>query len=264
MRRTLITRPRKDAADFARLLRAAGFEPVLFPTIDLRPVADNAALQHAIEKQNCYEWVVFTSAHAVQFFPIAQFSSLQDGHKEKVRIAAIGTKTAEALRAYGIEPDLLPDTHTAEALVAAMGNLQGCWVLFPCSDIAREALPEGVANAGGVVHQIVTYHTLPAAPSPEGLEALRAGVDWLTFTSPSTIRNFMILVRQAGLDPLNLPGQPRTACIGPVTADAARELGFRVDAVAEPHTVEGLMAAIQMTDNGRQSVDDSPSQTNAT
>jgi uroporphyrinogen-III synthase len=76
-------------------------------------------------------------------------------------------------------------------------------------------------------------------------------VDWLTFTSPSTVRNFITLTRRAGLNPFQLAGSPRVACIGPVTAEAARELGFRVDAVAEPHTAEGLLAAIQAHINDR-------------
>jgi len=244
MQQILITRPGEEAAEFAHQVRAASFEPVLFPTIAIRPVEDNVALQRALAKLACYDWVVFTSANAVRFFPSTQLSSRWGEDRERERIAAIGAKTAKALRARGIEPDLIPETHTAEALVSAMGDLRGRWVLFPSSDIAREALPEGVAKASGVVHQIVVYRTLPTEPDPEGLTALRAGVDWLTFTSPSTARNFVALVHNAGFDPFHLPGAPKVACIGPVTADAARELGFHVDAIAEPHTSEGLLNAI--------------------
>ncbi|GAB4523679.1 MAG: hypothetical protein Fur0018_06670 [Anaerolineales bacterium] len=249
MRSTLITRPRKDAAPLAELLRAAGYQPVLFPTIDIRPVEDNPAWQRALAKWDCYDWVVFTSANTVEALPR---SPLGGGAGGGGKIAVIGTKTAAALRARGLEPDVVPDEHTAEALLPLLGDLRGRWVLFPSADIARETLPAGVLAAGGVVHQVTVYRTLPAAPDPDGLQALRQGVAWLTFTSPSTVENFVVLVWQAGLDPLDLPGAPRVACIGPVTADAARQHGFRVDATAEPHTIEGLVAAIRAADNERQ------------
>jgi len=245
----LITRPRKEAAKFARRVRAAGFEPVFFPTITIRPIEDTTALQRALAKLDYYDWVVFTSVNAVNavftLIPSPLGQAEPERSKDGVRIAAIGTKTAAALQARGVIPDLVPETHTAEALVAAMGDLRGRWVLFPSADIARETLPEGVVQAGGVAHQIVVYRTLPAEPDPEGLAALHAGVDWLTFTSPSTAQNFVALVRETGLDPFNLPGAPKVACIGPTTAAAARNLGFHVDAVAKPHTTEGLLNAIR-------------------
>ena len=278
MRRILITRPRKEATEFARLARQAGFEPVIFPTIDTRPVDDTTALDRAFAKLDCYDWLVFTSAKAVEYAiasentpAIVQINGTNDGSRsgaqlneaasstgcEEVssgvrtsfqnapRIAAIGAKTAAALRARGVEPNLVPEAYTAEALVVSLGDLRGRWVLIPSADIGREALPKAVVGAGGVAHVVTVYHTLPTEPGPQGLGALRAGVDWLTFTSPSTARNFIALVEQAGLSPFRLPGAPRVACIGPVTADAARGMGFHVDAVANPHTVEGLLAAIQ-------------------
>jgi uroporphyrinogen III methyltransferase/synthase len=88
------------------------------------------------------------------------------------------------------------------------------------------------------------YDTLPETPPAEGLEALRRGVHYLTFTSPSTVYNFMALTQQAGLNPLALPRDPRVVCIGPITAQAAREAGFRVDGMANPYTIEGLVEAI--------------------
>jgi uroporphyrinogen-III synthase len=92
---------------------------------------------------------------------------------------------------------------------------------------------------------ITAYHTIPAYPDPNGIQALRSGVDIVTFTSGSTARNFITLVQNAGLDPFHLPGDPLISCIGPKTAMAVREAGFRVDVVAQDYTVEGLIAAIQ-------------------
>ncbi len=261
----VITRPRGKAAALAAMLEAAGFRPVRFPTIEIRPLTGDPALQRALADWPRYDWVVFTSAHAVEaVWGEALFSAgweiasplpglpqrgrgrPRKARPRKPRLAAIGAQTAAALRAQGLEPDLVAETYTAEALAAALGEVRGQRILFPASDIARETLPQGLARAGGLVEQVTAYRTLPAAPDPQGLSALRRGVDWLTFTSPSTARNFVALTQAAGLDPLSLPGDPRVACIGPVTAAAARELGFRVAALAEPHTAEGLVAALRV------------------
>lgn len=243
MKAVVITRPRKDAAALARLLEAAGYAPVVFPTIDVRPVEDNLSWQRALEKWSCYDWVVFTSANAV-----AATHPLPTVVQGQPKIAAIGAKTAAALRAHGIVPDVVPKVYTAEALLPLLGDVRDRWVLFPSADIALETLPDGVSRAGGVVHQVTVYRTLPAAPDSVGLEALRHAVAWLTFTSPSTVKNFVSLLTAAGLDPLALPGHPRVACIGPTTAQAARAHGFPAPVVAEPHTIEGLVSAIRVAD----------------
>jgi uroporphyrinogen-III synthase len=114
-------------------------------------------------------------------------------------------------------------------------------VLLPRAEIARKALPEAIVAAGGVAHEIAVYQTLPAEPDPDGLAALRSGVDALTFTSPSTVENFVELARRAGLDPLRLPGDPQIACIGPITQKAAEEAGFVDVLVAEEYTSEGIV-----------------------
>jgi len=125
------------------------------------------------------------------------------------------------------------------------GELVGRWVLLPRAEIARKALPEAVAAAGGIAHEIAVYKTIPAEPDPEGLAALKSGVDAVTFTSPSTVENFVELVRRSGLDPLDLPGNPKIACIGPITQKAAAEAGFMDVVVAEEYTFEGIVEALK-------------------
>jgi uroporphyrinogen-III synthase len=95
-----------------------------------------------------------------------------------------------------------------------------------------------------MAHEIAVYNTVAAKPDPEALQALRQGVDVVTFTSSSTVRNFASLVRQAGLDPAGLPGEPLYACIGPVTAQTASEEGLDIDLVAGEYTTEGLIEAL--------------------
>lgn len=248
----LITRPRAQADDFAEKLRSAGFEPFFFPVIEIQPIENNVAIERALDKLNCYEWVVFTSVNAVDVV-FSPPSSLRDtssiffengGRRRGVKFAAIGPKTAEALRKYSIEPDFVPEEYVAEAILPGLGDLQGKWVLLPRAEIARQALPEAIANAGGIAHEIIVYRTLPAQVDEDGLSALKSGVDVITFTSASTVENFVAITRQHNLDPLNLPNNPLIACIGPITKQAAKEAGFQNLVVAKEYTTDGLIEAI--------------------
>lgn len=238
MKRILITRPRAQADRFAEKLRAAGFEPIFFPVIEIKPIEDNVALERAWAKIERYDWLVFTSVNAVEVV----FRQLENTSLPQV--AAIGPKTAEALQARGITPDFVPDEYVAESILAGLGDLRGRWVLLPRAEIARKALPEAICEAGGIPHEIAVYRTLPVQPDPEGIAALRAGVEFVTLTSPSTVQNFVALARQNGLNPLSLPGNPLFACIGPITEQAAREAGLVNFVTAKEYTTEGLIEAI--------------------
>ena len=241
MRRILITRPRAQADDFADKLRSAGFEPVYFPVIEIKPVENNLALERALAKLNCYEWIVFTSANAVEIvfdqFPASNWN-------EEVKFAAIGPKTAAALKARNISPDFVPEEYIAEAILPGLGDLVGKWVLLPRAEIARKELPEAIFRAGGVPHEITVYKTLPVQPDLDGLTALKSGVDVVTFASASSVENFAAIVRKNRLDPLNLPNDPLIACIGPLTEQAARDEGFQNIVTAKEYTTEGLIEAI--------------------
>ena len=238
MKRILVTRPHAQANGFGEKLSSAGFEPIFFPVIEIRPIENNVALERALSKLECYDWLVFTSVNAVEVV----FRQLQD--LSLPHVAAIGPKTAEALQARGITPDFVPDEYVAEAILPGLGDLQGRWVLLPRAEIARKALPEAICEAGGLAHEIAVYKTLPAQPDPEGLAALQAGVDWITFTSPSTVQNFVEILHQQNMDPFQLESNPKIACIGPITERAAREEGFEVNVVAEQYTTEGLVNAL--------------------
>ena len=143
-----------------------------------------------------------------------------------VRVAAIGPKTADALRKHDIEPDFIPEEYVAEAILPGLGDLRGKWVLLPRAEIARQELPNAILKAGGIAHEIVVYQTLPAKVDMDGLNALKSGVDVITFTSASTVQNFVAIARKNGLDPLKLPNNPLFACIGPITEQAARDEGL--------------------------------------
>ena len=243
MKRILVTRPSAQADDFAKKLHSAGFEPIFFPVIEIRPIENNIALDRAFAKLGCYDWIVFTSVNAVDvLFERFSYTLLEKG--SGLKFAAIGPKTAEALQARGIDLDFVPDEYVAESILPGLGDVRGKWVLLPRGEIARKALPEAIAEAGGIAHEIAVYRTLPVQPDPEGLAALKSGIDWVTFTSPSTVQNFVETLRQQNLDPLQLAGKPEIVRIVPITERAAREEGFEVSVVAEKYTTDGLINPI--------------------
>jgi uroporphyrinogen-III synthase len=239
--KVLITRPRIQADDFAEKLRSAGFEPIFFPVIEIRPVENNLALERALEKLNCYEWVVFTSVNAVETVLNLSVPSVFS----VVKIAAIGPKTAEVLRKRGVEPNFIPNEYIGEAILSGLGDVKGKWILLPRAEIAREELPQAISKAGGIAHEIIVYRTLPAEIDLNGLNALKSGVDIITFTSASTVENFVAICTQNRLDPLNLPNNPLFACIGPITKQSAREAGIQNIVVAKEYTTEGLVEVIK-------------------
>jgi uroporphyrinogen-III synthase len=240
--KVLITRPRAQSDSFADALHAVDFEPIFFPVIEIHPIEDNTELDTAIKNIQKYDWVVFTSANAVEVGATLALALVQI--QERPQVAAIGPKTAEALRRHNIEPDFIPEEYVAEAILPSLGDLRGKWVLLPRAEIARKELPEAIVKAGGTVHEISIYKTLPAQPDVEGLAALKSGVDVVTFTSASTVQNFVAIAKQNGLDPLNLPNHPLFACIGPITEQAAREEGLSNLVTAKEYTTEGLIQII--------------------
>lgn len=239
-KRILITRPRAQAADLCDKLAALGAEPIVFPTIEIAPLEDSSALDEAIRNLAQYQWIIFTSVNGVKaFWERLNPTGLKDLSGFVGRLAAIGPATARALESYGVTVTLIPDEYVAESIVDNIGEVRGQRILLPRADIAREALAIELQQRGAIVDEIAAYHTLPAAPDPIGLAELQRGVDVITFTSSSTARNFVALVGQDSISPSTL-----IACIGPITANTARELGLRVDIMANEYTMSGLVAAL--------------------
>jgi uroporphyrinogen III methyltransferase / synthase len=244
-KRIVVTRPRTQADSFTRELEALGASPIPFPVIEIEQLEDTTSLDRALAKLSCYEWIVLTSVNGVEkVWERLSLLGLDGGFPQTTHVAAIGPNTAAALRARGVNPDFVPHEYVAEAIVPGMGDLQDCWVLLPRADIARPALAEAILHAGGIAHEIAAYRTSQGLPGVQAFESLKAGVDLLTFTSSSTVTNFARVIREAGLDPLMLPGNPLVACIGPITARTAEQQGFQVAIVASEYTTKGLCYAI--------------------
>lgn len=249
-KRVLVTRTRRQASSLARLLADEGAIPVELPSIEIEPIEDRESVESAIEgvRAGEYTWCGFTSANAVELF-LEHLSEhgLDARAFSGARIFAIGPATATALEARSLRPDVVPGEYVAEAVVKALSAQvkPGDRVLLPRAESARAELVRGLEALGATVDEVPIYRAVvPTDTSPEVLADLREGrMDIATFTASSTVRNLVAMLGDAS--GLTGPNRPLIACIGPVTAETAHELGLTVDVTATEYTVEGLMAALR-------------------
>ena len=244
-RRILITRTRKQASALRDGLETLGAEVIEAPTIRIEP-ADPTPIDQALKDANRWDWLILTSANGVEALGRRMAALGMDGrHLAGLRIATIGSATAEALGRLGLRADFVPSRFVAESLaeeLIARESLQDKKVLMLRADIARRDLARMLAEAGAQVADLDAYRTLPVeAFDPEVLEALRGGsVDWVTFTSSSTVRS---MVQILGAESPLLK-KTKLASIGPITSGTCRELGLEVAVEAAQHDVEGLIDAL--------------------
>ncbi|MCB8983743.1 MAG: hydroxymethylbilane synthase [Ardenticatenaceae bacterium] len=247
-KRILVTRSPEQAQAFADKLAALGAEPVVFPVIQFEPLP--ADLPDPAD----YDWLIFTSANAVDFFferletrdwRLSLVSSLQSPVSSLPKTAAVGSATAFKLATFGVAVDFMPDEFTGEQLAQGLGDLTGQRVLLPRAKIGRPEIVALLRERGAVVDDVALYDTVTAVPTPAALAELDKGVDAITFTSPSSVRNFLQIVEsrpQGFLKPLG--SKAVVACIGPVTAAQARELGLTVHVTPEDYTIDALIEAL--------------------
>ena len=240
----LVTRPPGQAGKLSAALARVGAVPVEMPVVEIEPPADWGPVDAAVSGGG-YHWVVFTSANAVDHFwqRLAASGQTADWFRS-TRVAAVGPETERSLKARDIRVDVVPDEFVADALTAIMADfepLEGRRVLLPAADIARESLAKSLSQEGALVERVTVYRTVPARVSPEIRELLgRGAISVVTFTSASTVNG---LLDALGGD-VGMLDYVRTACIGPVTAQAAESRGLRVDVVAKVYTIPGLVDAI--------------------
>ena len=241
-KRIVVTRPQAQAAGFCQKLADAGAIPIPFPTIRITPMPDTKRLDEALRRLNDYAWIVFTSVNGVAYCWDRLDAVAQVGLPASLRVAAIGPATAQALRDRGVEPDFVPAEFIAERIAEGMGDVAGQAVLLPRAEEARKTLAEMLTRRGALVDEIPSYRTVAEAPPPDAFAALRAGVDALTFTSSSTVRHFAALVKDRAPHGVQ---DALVACIGPITAETARSLGYEVATVADEYTTDGLLRALE-------------------
>jgi len=239
----VVTRPREQALELVSKLESLGAEVILFPTIEIRPADDYRPLDAAIANLRCYDWLIFTSANGVRFF--AERAELRRVELGAFAggVCAIGPATRKALESLGRTVELVPEEYVAESLVAAFAghDLAGKRILLPRAAVARDIVPNELTRRGARVDVVEAYCTAV----PKDLAARTREVffgprppDCVTFTSSSTVTNFVQSAGSAALEAV------RIASIGPVTSATARRCGLAVAVEATPYTTDGLVAAI--------------------
>jgi uroporphyrinogen III methyltransferase / synthase len=238
-RRIVVTRAAHQATGLARQLAEVGATPLVMPAIRIAPVADLGPFDEAIRHLEAYHWVIFSSVNGVEIF-CRRLAGLGYGQAalDQTKVAAVGPATAAALDERGIRVDLVPEEFVAEALIASLGELRGCRILLPRAAAGRREVADQLAQQGALVDDMAVYETLPGRLDENALAELQKGVDAVTFTSGLTVRYFV------GMAGAELLARSVVACIGPVTAATACELGLPVAIVAPEYTSGGLVAAL--------------------
>lgn len=241
--RIVVTRPEPQAAELCERLRAAGAEPVRFPTIAIAPPASFDPLDRALRGLAGYDWVVFTSANGVRSaLARAAQLGLDESAWSAVRVAAVGPATAGELHARGIQIAAVPDEYLTERIADAVGPAAGERFLLLRAEVAGELLPAKLRGIGAIVDEAAAYRTVERVPDDRAMAALRPGCDVITFTSPSTVRGFASALGDSLHD---VVAGAIIAVIGPVTAAEAKRHGLEVHVEAEEHTMDGLVRALE-------------------
>jgi uroporphyrinogen III methyltransferase/synthase len=245
-KRIIVTRAKEQAPEFMEILSSYGAEAVSFPTLEIVPPPSWAELDAAVERIERYDWIIFTSVNGVQSFRKRLASLRKDLRRLKgISLCAIGPRTAAEVEAWGLQVDLVPSEFKAEGVLQALDErgIAGKRFLIPRAKEAREILPEEIQKKGGEVDVVPVYQSVRPDHDPAILETLLRAkrVDMITFASSSTLRNFMEILGPERR--LWLTGSA-IACIGPITAETAREFGLKVDVMPTEYTLPALGESI--------------------
>ncbi len=243
-KRIVVTRTRAQAGVLTEQLRALGADVIELPTIRIEPPTDVRAFAELVQDAHAYDWIVFTSVNGVNaFFDL--FYKLYDDAREigGARIAAIGPATAQRIKDFRMHVDLQPEEFVAESLAREFkkqGGVENLRILIARAEKARDLLPRELSALGAIVDEGFAYRTAPETRDDIGARRrlLEEGADLITFTSSSTVENFLALG-------LPWPAKMQVASIGPITSKTAREGGLEVAVEARRHDIPGLVEAIQ-------------------
>ena len=234
--RVMVTRADRQAAPLIEALQTEGAAVLRCPVIEIEPLPVEP---EQVDRLNSYDWLVLTSANGVDRL----FQLLAGAQREfptHIKVAVIGPQTASQLRRHGVQPTLVPQQFVAEALADALSSLmtRESRVLVARAAGSRDILPDRLRARGATVDLVETYRAVPPADLAVRLRDSLPQVDLVTFTSSSTVRHFVDAVGN------ELPQGVAVACIGPITAQTAQELGLRVAIIAQEYTARGLVDAI--------------------
>jgi len=245
----MVTRTLEQSAALADPLEALGADVISLPVIAIVDPDDWMPADRALAALSTYDWVVFSSTNAVtQFLDRMEAHGLGISVLDDVKVAVVGSATADRLADAGRKADLIPEDFRGEGLIASFRGLgagPGWRVLIPRALEAREILPDTLRELDCEVDVVPVYQTVRAQPDAEALSYLNDGsVDVVTFTSPSTVYHFVAILDEAGVDADWVMESILTASIGPVTTDALEDLGYRADIEAPVSTIPVLIESI--------------------
>ena len=248
-KRIVVTRARKQASNFIEGLGRLGAECIQFPSIEITSPDKWDALDRAIAALENYNWLLFTSVNGVKYFLKRLEANGKDVRDLKgLKIGAIGPKTAETWYHMGIKPDLIPAEYRAEAVVACFEKyaVKGTKILLPRAASARELLPDELRKMGAEVDVVPAYQTVMPDYNTAMVKKMfeKGDIDMVTFTSSSTVTNFVAMFEQDDQTLLKWMEGVAIACIGPITAKTARENGFPVSLVPSHYTIESFTEGI--------------------
>jgi uroporphyrinogen III methyltransferase/synthase len=243
-KRIVVTRTRKQAGGLSTSLRQLGGDVFELPTIRIEPPKELLEFGQLVQAAHEYDWLVFTSPNGVNAFFEMFYKIFHDAREiGGVRIAAIGPATAARVRDFHLHVDLQPDEFVAEGVVRAFqkdGSVENQRILLARAEQSRDVLPKELTKLGAIVDEAIAYRTVPETEDVSGAQARfrEEGADLITFTSSSTVENFLALK-------LPWPVGLKTASIGPITSKTMRDNGLKVDVEAKQYDIPGLTRAIR-------------------
>ncbi len=251
-KKIIITRSREQASELTKPLETLGAHVLECPTIEFTAPQDWSAVDQACSELNQYEWILFSSTNGVTaFFDRLNTLGFDLRSLAACRLAAVGSMTESALNLRGLKVDLVPKDYTSDAMAQAMGkeSLAGKAILFPRAEEGREQILDVLRGVGAKVNTVTVYRTVSPKYAHEFIHEifLETIPDLLTFASSATVKNFVNLFKNTP-DYDQIQKIPATV-IGPVTRQTAEEYGLNVVAMADPHTIAGLVSAVQRVFN---------------
>lgn len=234
----LITRPEEQSNIFIEKLKAQGAIPYVLPLIEITPPDEWNEIDAAIERLDQYQWLILSSVNGAKFFIERMISlGIDLNTLKELRIAVVGKVTQEELEKRGIKVDFVPSKFVADTIGEELPLNGGEQILFPRSHIARKKVIQLLTNRGAQLDEVVAYQTKIINHDEKFLsEVLSKKIDYITFTSASCVNGYRL-----NLENTDIQVNAKIACIGPITKKAAEHHGIKVDIMAEPYTVDGLI-----------------------
>lgn len=243
-KKIIVTRSREQASELTQLLENLGAEVIEFPVIRIVEPADWGPVDASVREIGTYDWLIFTSANGVDRLAKRLVETGLDIRSlAGPRVAAIGPKTAETLEKLCVRVDFVPTEFVAEAVVEQFpDDVKGKRILLARAGGAREVLPDKLAELGADVTVATVYETVLEDSEADKVRQMLADgeIDIVTFTSSSTVTNFLKLLGGSQ----SVPDSVMVACIGPITAKTAEDSGLKPDVVASEYTIEGLVGSL--------------------